>query len=73
MFKVFRQRRGYDLKPFLPALFLDMGKQTADLRYDFWKTLTEQYSESYYKQIRDWCETNNTLFIVIGSVGHFTQ
>ncbi|MCF8240329.1 MAG: hypothetical protein K9J16_03010 [Melioribacteraceae bacterium] len=62
MFKIFRERRGYDLKPYLPALFLDMGEKTAQVRFDFWKTLTEQYSESYYKQIRDWCEANNVLF-----------
>ncbi|MCB0732181.1 MAG: hypothetical protein KDC88_14230, partial [Ignavibacteriae bacterium] len=62
MFKIFRQRRGYDLKPHMPALFLNMGKKTAKIRYDFWLTLTEQYSESYYKQIRNWCDDNNLLF-----------
>jgi len=62
MFKIFRERRGYDLKPYLPALFLNMGNETAKIRYDFWKTLTEQYSESYYKQISEWCEENNVLF-----------
>lgn len=62
MFKIFRDKRGYDLKPFLPALFYDMGEQTSKIRYDFWRTLTEQYSESYYKQIRDWCESNGVLF-----------
>jgi hypothetical protein len=62
MFKIFREKRGYDLKPFLPALFLDMGEQTAKIRYDFWRTLSEQYSDSYYKQIKDWCESNGVLF-----------
>ncbi len=62
MFKIFRQRRGYDLKPYLPALYTTMGEITSKIRYDFWRTLTEQYSESYYKQIRDWCEENNVLF-----------
>lgn len=62
MFKIFRERRGYDLKPHMPALFLEMGKETAKIRYDFWLTLTEQYSESYYKQIRDWCDENDVLF-----------
>jgi hypothetical protein len=62
MFKIFRERRGYDLKPYLPALFLDMGKDTAKIRYDFWRTLTEQYSEAYYLQIRNWCEENGVLF-----------
>lgn len=62
MFKIFRERRGYDLKPYLPALYASMGEITAKIRYDFWKTLTEQYSETYYKQIRDWCEANGVLF-----------
>lgn len=62
MFKIFRERRGYDLKMYLPALFMDMGDITAKTRYDFWKTLTEQYSESYYKQIRDWCDANGVIF-----------
>lgn len=62
MFKIFRQRRGYDLKPYLPALYTTMGEVTAKIRYDFWRTLTEQYSESYYQQIRDWCDENGVLF-----------
>lgn len=62
MFRIFRERRGYDLRPFLPALYTSMGKQTARIRYDFWRTLTEQYSDSYYKQLREWCEQNNVLF-----------
>ncbi|MBN1300166.1 MAG: hypothetical protein JW995_03035 [Melioribacteraceae bacterium] len=62
MFKIFRERRGYDLKPVLPALFLDMGALTAKTRYDFWLSLTEQYSESYYEQIHNWCEKNGVLF-----------
>ena len=62
MFKIFRERRGYDLKPFLPALYTSMGKQTAQIRHDFWSTLTEQYSESYYKQLHDWCEKEGVIF-----------
>jgi len=62
MFKIFRERCGYDLKPYLPALFLDMGEKTSRIRYDFWNTLSEQYTNTYYKRIRDWCEDNNVLF-----------
>ncbi|MCI0699173.1 hypothetical protein L0337_45125 [candidate division KSB1 bacterium] len=62
MFKIFRERRGYDLRPFLPALYTSMGEKTAQIRYDFWRTLTEQYSETYYKRLRDWCEANGVLF-----------
>ena len=62
MFKIFRDRRGYDLRPFLPALYTSMGEQTARIRYDFWRTLTEQYAESYYKRLRDWCDDNGVIF-----------
>ncbi len=62
MFRIFRERRGYDLRPFLPALYLDMGAKTARIRFDFWRTLTEQYSATYFKRIRDWCEENGVLF-----------
>jgi hypothetical protein len=62
MFKIFRNRRGYDLKPLLPALFTQMGDKTAQIRHDFWSALTEQYSESYYQQIREWCDDNKVIF-----------
>ena len=62
MFKIFRKRRGYDLRPHLPALYAPMGPETARIRYDFWRTLSEQYSETYYRQIRDWCDENGVIF-----------
>ncbi len=62
MFKIFRERRGYDLRPFLPALYANMGPRTAHIRYDFWRTLTEQYTETYYKRLHDWCEERGVLF-----------
>lgn len=62
MFKIFRQRRGYDLKPWLPALYAEMGAVTARIRYDFWRTLTEQYAECYYQRIREWCDENGVIF-----------
>jgi hypothetical protein len=62
MFKIFRDRRGYDLKPYLPALYTSMGGQTAQVRFDFWQTLTEQYEETYYRRIGDWCRENGVLF-----------
>jgi hypothetical protein len=62
MFKVFRGRRGYDLRPYLPALYTGMGEKTAQIRYDFWRTLSEQYNETYFNRLRMWCEENSVLF-----------
>src|SRR5207244_2703751 len=36
----FEKRRGYDLKPYLPALLADFGPRTADIRHDWGQTLT---------------------------------
>lgn len=62
MFKIFREHNGYDLRPYLPALFLNMGEKTAQIRYDFWSAMSEQYSKSFYKQIQDWCHANGVTF-----------
>lgn len=62
MFRIFRERNGYDLKKELPKLFFDCGGNTEQVRYDYWSTLTDQYEKSYFKQIADWCEDNDTIF-----------
>ncbi len=62
MFSIFKKRRGYDLREQLPKLFYDFGGDTWQVRYDFWSALSDQYEESYYKAIGDWCHENGTLF-----------
>lgn len=62
MFKIFRERNGYSLKPYLPALYANMGKITTKIRYDFWRALSDQYDEHYYGALRKWCEENGVLF-----------
>ncbi len=62
MFKIFRERKGYDLKPLLPMLYYDIGERTEQVRYDYFSALSEQYEETYYQQISDWCHANDTKF-----------
>lgn len=62
MFKIFKERNGYDLKKHLPKLFFHIGQDTEKIRYDFWHTLSEQYDDAYYKQIGDWCNENEVVF-----------
>ena len=54
----FRKRRGYDLLPHLPALYVDI-EGCAAIRYDYWRTVTEMFVESYTKQIGAWCSRHN--------------
>jgi hypothetical protein len=60
----FKQRRGYDLKPYLPALVADIGPRTLDIRHDWGKTLTELYGERFLVPLHDWAKRNRTLLRV---------
>jgi len=61
----FKELNGYDLVDKLPELFFDVGN-FRKTRYDFWKTVTLLFIESFSKQIYDWCSKNNLKF-----TGHY--
>jgi hypothetical protein len=62
MFSRFQQRNGYNLRPRLPDLFFEISPDSARVRYDFYSTLTELYSDAYYRQIHEWCQRRGVLF-----------
>jgi hypothetical protein len=62
MFRRFQGRNGYNLRACLPHLFFDLGADTARIRYDFYCTLTEFYSQAFYRQIHEWCQPRGLLF-----------
>lgn len=62
MFRRFQERNGYNLRPRLPDLFFDVGPDSARVRYDFYTTLTDFYSDAYYRQIHAWCRDHDVLF-----------
>lgn len=60
----FLKRRGYDLKPHLPALALDLGPRSLAVRADWGKTLTELFNERFMIPMQEWAHKNNTRFRV---------
>ncbi len=62
MFRRFQGRNGYNLRPFLPDLFFDIRPESARVRFDFYNSLTDFYSDAYYRQIHEWCREHNVLF-----------
>ena len=58
----FKKRRGYDLKPYLPALMTDLGPKTAAIRRDWGRTLTDLLNERFLAPMRDWSKRHHTLF-----------
>lgn len=62
----FQKRRGYDLKPLLPALVRDIGPQTAGIRQDWGQTLTELLNERFLAPLQAWAKQHHTRFRIQG-------
>ena len=62
----FQKRRGYDLKPYLPALVKDIGKDTGAIRQDWGRTLNELLNERFMIPMQTWAKRNNTKFRIQG-------
>ena len=62
LFQQFRQRRGYDLTPYLPALAQDVGAKTAAIRHDWGETLSELADERYLTPLHEWAAQHKTRF-----------
>jgi hypothetical protein len=58
----FQKRRGYDLKPLLPALFDNNFPKAMDIRHDWGKTLTETFDDNFNKQFTALAHAHDTLF-----------
>ena len=58
----FQRRRGYDLRPHLLALVTDAGPETAAVRHDWGRTLTELADDNFLKPIDAWAHQHHTLF-----------
>jgi len=63
----FKDKRGYDFFDVAPFVFFH-GEKSIKARYDFWRTISELYVESYTKQISEWCKEHNLLF-----TGHYLE
>ncbi len=58
----FQKRRGYDLKPLLPALFGDLGPKTMEIRHDWGQTVTEVFNDYFVTGFKKLAAENNSRF-----------
>jgi len=61
----FKKRRGYDIKPWLPAMAGDVvesGEQTDRFLWDLRLTVVELLAENYYGRFRELANKNGLLF-----------
>jgi hypothetical protein len=50
----FKQRKGYDITPELPALFKDIGPRTPKIRLDYSDVMVSLTEEGFFKPVFDW-------------------
>jgi hypothetical protein len=62
----FQRRRGYDLKPYLPSLIVDIGPKTQAIRHDWGRTQTELLNERFFAPMQEWARQNGTRFRIQG-------
>jgi len=58
----FQKLYGYSPMKYYPALWYDIGPQTAAARTALWGYRAKLFSESYIKQVDDWCRAHNIMF-----------
>ncbi len=66
LFAEFQKRRGYDLRPLLPALIGDVGPGTADIRHDWGRTLTEMFNDNFNVHFQKLAKDNHSRFRIQG-------
>ena len=59
LLETFRRKAGYSLETFLPALTHDIGSRTEKVRCDLLDTVSELYTDSFFKQVTDWCHAHH--------------
>lgn len=55
IFDEFRSRRGYELRPYVYALWGEIQGMTDLVRYDFQKTMAELTVENFFQEMTKWC------------------
>jgi hypothetical protein len=58
----FQKRRGYDLRPLLPALFSNSFPRALDIRHDWGQTLTETFNDNFNKSLTALAHAHHSLF-----------
>lgn len=61
LFEVFQRRKGYDLKPVLPALWLDLGPVSEKVRMDYADAVSREIEERYFRPVFEWHDSRGIM------------
>jgi len=58
LFEEFKKRRGYDLGPYVYALWGEITGITDRIRHDYFQTMSELTLENFFETMTQWCHEN---------------
>ena len=61
LYEEFKKRRGYELRPYIYALWGEIRGMTEQVRYDFQKTMAELTVENFFQELTEWCHEKGAL------------
>src|ERR1039458_7262694 len=68
LFEEFQARKGYDLRPYIPAFFVGRGMEetpaTQRARADFADVWSAIFQDSFFGEQADWCQKYNVEYLV---------
>ncbi len=58
----FQKRKGYDVVPELPALFVDVGPRTPKVRLDYRDVMVSLSEEGFFRPVFDWHQRRGMIY-----------
>ncbi|HEX5553707.1 MAG TPA: glycosyl hydrolase [Chitinophagaceae bacterium] len=60
MLQVFKEQKGYDIRPYLASFFISHPTEKQKLaRADYWEVFSDLFRDHFFKVISDWCVKNH--------------
>ena len=59
---IFKDKKGYDIRPFLPALYFEIGDISTKIRLDYSDVMIELVEKRYFKPIFEWHWKRGLIF-----------
>jgi hypothetical protein len=65
MLQEFKQRKGYDIQPYLASFFLrNLNDAQKKAKADYWDVWSDLFGKNFFQQQADWCAKNHLEYMV---------
>ncbi len=68
LIRIMSKKSGYDVKPYLVALWFEMGAKSAELRHCYMNTVSKLFSRYFTQKLGRWCASHGVEYI-----GHIVE